>query len=233
MPIQTKAVFFDAADTLFHVKDGVGAQYGRLARKHGVEIDSELLQKKFNESFKAAPPLAFPGRGNDEIKWLEREWWYHLIASVFSEIDFPAFDLFFSEVYTLFEGTEGWSLFPETTEVLHYLKDAGYSLGIISNFDTRLYSVCDALEITHFFKTITVSSVEGVSKPSPDIFTRSLQRAGLNAWETLFIGDSPYYDIEGARGVGMTPLLVDRFSRYSAENGAIRIPDLRSLFGYL
>jgi len=233
MPIQTKAVFFDAADTLFHVRESVGAQYGRLARKHGVEIETELLQKNFNRSFKCAPPLAFPGRRSDEIKGLERDWWYRLIASVFSEINFPTFNLFFSEVYTLFEGAAGWSLFPETVDVLHRLSDEGYVLGIISNFDTRLYSVCDAFGISNLFKTITVSSVEGVSKPSPDIFIRSLQRAGLNAWETMFIGDSPYYDIEGARGVGMTPLMVDRSSHYSDEDGVIRITDLNGLFGYL
>ena len=234
MPLRIKkGVFFDAGDTLFEVKGGVGMIYGRFAEKYGIRVDPGQLESSFKEVFKKSPPLAFPGADESQIEQLEREWWHHLVRSVFNEISFPDFDRFFNEVYTFFEGADAWSLFPETKEVLERLQKEKFQIGIISNFDSRIETICTSLGIRPFFATVTHSSRQGAAKPSPEIFRRALKEAGLSPLESLYIGDSPQHDIEGARMIGMTPLLIDRKGRYTKEGHLPRMTDLRDIFHFL
>lgn len=50
----------------------------------------------------------------------------------------------------------------------------------------------------------------GVAKPHPDIFSRLVQRAGIEPGELVHIGDDPLHDIQGAIEAGITSVWVDR-----------------------
>src|SRR5579863_7483955 len=72
-----KAVFFDAAGTLFEAREPVGHTYARIARQHGLSADDAQVSAGFRRAFASTPGLAFgPGRDAEEIRRLEREWWY-------------------------------------------------------------------------------------------------------------------------------------------------------------
>lgn len=233
MSAKIKGIFFDAGDTLFEVKGSVGAHYSRFAMKYGIEVDPELLNQRFKEVFKRSPPLAFPGVSGPALKRREKEWWYNIVRSVFDDIRFPKFDALFEELYLFFVGPEGWSLFPETDALLDRLHREGYHLGIISNFDSRIDEVCSSLGIRHYFQTVTISSQEGVAKPSPEIFKKALQKAALSPEETVYIGDSPRHDIEGATEIGMRVFLVDRSGRYAKGTEIPRLSSLNGLLDFL
>ena len=49
-------------------------------------------------------------------------------------------------------------------------------------------------------------------KPHPSIFTAAMTLAGVEASESVMVGDSLPHDIDGARGVGMRGVLVHRSS---------------------
>ncbi len=225
-------IFFDAGGTLFDVREGVGFQYRRLARKFGVRLDADSLDRRFREAFRTHPPLAFSCATDEALHARERRWWYDLVAAVCKPADFPDFDAFFAEVYDFFEQPEAWSLFPETMEVLSHLQKEGHPLGMISNFDSRLVPLCRKLDIAHFFKTITFSSGAGVAKPSPEIFRIALKSADVSPGNTLYVGDSPAHDIEGARQMGIPVLLLDRAGRHP-QTAATHIASLRSVLDYV
>ncbi|MFY9268878.1 MAG: HAD-IIIA family hydrolase [Candidatus Manganitrophaceae bacterium] len=231
--MRVEGIFFDAGDTLFEVKGSVGVHYSRFAKEYGVTVDPEFLNRRFKEAFQKSPPLAFPGIGRLALKEAERQWWYHLVRSVFEPILFPRFDSFFDDLFHFFEKPDGWSLFPETMEVLDRLYSKGYSLGVISNFDSRLEGVLRSLNLLHFFKTLTFSSREGVAKPSPEIFKRALKEGQLSPGESIYVGDSPHHDIEGAQAVGMKVFLVDRKGVVPEREGVPRLRSLRELFDYI
>lgn len=233
MANKTKGIFFDAGDTLFEVNESVGAQYSRFAKKYGIDVDPALLNGRFKEVFKESPPLAFPGLSGAALKKGEKEWWYQIVRSVFDEIRFPKFDALFEEIFLFFRGGEAWLLFPDTKATLDRLSKEGHPLGIISNFDSRIDEVCEALGIRRYFQTVTISSREGVAKPSPEIFKRALKKAGLRPEESMYIGDSPHHDIQGAREIGMKVLLLDRKGRYPDEREVPRLSSLSSLFDHL
>jgi putative hydrolase of the HAD superfamily len=73
--------------------------------------------------------------------------------------------------------------------------------------------------VTPFFKIRVISGVEGVEKPDPRIFRLALERAGTKPAESVYVGDSPAFDIEPARGVGMFAVLLDRRGRHPDHPG--------------
>jgi putative hydrolase of the HAD superfamily len=90
---------------------------------------------------------------------------------------------------------------------LQSLKSSGMKLAIITNgpihWQMRKIRHCG---IEPFFDSILISEAEGIAKPNPQIFMRALERCGVQASETMFVGDYPEYDIAGALGAGLLPV---------------------------
>src|SRR5690242_14827670 len=105
-----KAVFFDAAGTLFETRDPVGETYARIARQYGVESNAGAVDAGFRRTFREASPLAFgPGRTPEELRRLEWDWWRDLVAKTFAEIGhFNDFDAYFNSLFEFFADPANW-----------------------------------------------------------------------------------------------------------------------------
>lgn len=206
-----KAVFFDAAGTLFEAREPVGHTYARVARQHGLHADDSAVSAGFRRAFASTPGLAFgPRRHADEIRRLEREWWYGLVRRSFEGLgDFDSFDAFFEELFAYFGDPASWEALPEAQLVLGRLKDDHLKLGIISNFDWRLYRILEGLGLRKFFDTITISSEAGYAKPARGIFATALASLKVEASQAAHIGDSIAMDVRGAQDAGLHPILID------------------------
>lgn len=101
-------------------------------------------------------------------------------------------------------------LFPEVREVLAALCGR-FQLGIISNgpSDLQRYKL-KLFDLERAFDPIVISGEVGVAKPDPQIFRHALELAQVSPTEALYVGDSPVYDITGAKGVGMGMIWVNR-----------------------
>ena len=206
-----KAIFFDAAGTLFEAREPVGHTYARIARDHGLHADDAAVSAGFRRAFASTPGLAFgPHRYADEIRRLEREWWYSLVSRSFEGLgEFDSFGAFFDELFAYFGNPASWEALPEAQSVLRRLKNDNLKLGIISNFDWRLYRILDGLGLRDFFDTVTISSEAGYAKPAREIFATALASLKVDASEAAHIGDSIAMDVRGAQEAGLHPILID------------------------
>ncbi len=224
-----RAVFFDAAGTLFHVKGSVAEVYLRYAEKYGVARTGELLEavnEAFKRAFQDAPPPVFAVNDPIEIKRCERLWWFDIVHSVFYRVGmFERFDDFFDEVFEAFAGSEHWMLYPETLDVLKGLKGSGLELGVISNFDTRLFGILRGLGIADLIATVTIPSLAHAAKPAARIFRVALEQHALDPDEAIHVGNDLKEDLEGARAAGLTGVLLDR----GRKHAALSIPTIRCL----
>jgi putative hydrolase of the HAD superfamily len=99
------------------------------------------------------------------------------------------------------------SLPPDTATTLGALKAHGKRLGVITNGRTeRQRAKLAALGLLDSFDVVLISEAEGVRKPSAEIFRRALQRCDVSAGESVFVGDHPDTDINGARNAGLLPI---------------------------
>jgi len=91
-------------------------------------------------------------------------------------------------------------------ETLEELGSRGIRVGMLSNtiFDQSLFEeeMRDA-NLLRYFDLVMCSSRYGIRKPHPLIFEIALTQLGVAAQETLFVGDSPEYDIVGANAAGL------------------------------
>jgi putative hydrolase of the HAD superfamily len=213
-----RAVLFDAAETLFTTRGSVGEIYSSLARDYGCEAPPDVIQAAFARQFRGAGPLSVED---------QKRWWKDVVHRVFAEVGMVRdFDEFFDRVYDTFRDSQGWALFPETLAVLKQLKGLGLKLGVISNFDTRIYSVLESLGIRSLFDAIILSSETGHSKPDPEIFEAAIAALGFQASQIILVGDSLRDDIEAGSRAGLAAVLIDRRGQYAAQDGVRRISSL-------
>lgn len=223
-----KAVFFDAADTLFYIKNGLGNTYAEPAKKYGIDPDPQELRKAFGKYFPTAPPLAFETESEEELKTLEKQWWYDVVHKVYSDIGmFDKFDEYFHDLFEVFR-TSAWEIFPETNEVLTRLKTRGYKIIVVSNFDSRVYDVCRGMDILDHFDDFVISSESGYAKPSIEIFQLALNRNSLMPDECVHIGDNYMNDFVCPTSIGMNAIFLDRDNEHPDKSIA-RIKDLNEL----
>ncbi len=229
-----KTIFFDAADTLFYIREGLGNTYAAVARKHGAEnANPEQIKKAFSKYFGSAPPLAFGGAAEKERKGLEKDYWKAIVKSVYNEVGmFEGFDAHFDELFEVFR-SKAWELFPESEETLSALKAAGFKLGIISNFDSRVYDVMKDFAINRHFDYFVISSEAGFAKPETRIFSIALDRANVTPSECLHIGDNLNNDFHSPRSLGIKALLLDRDGENESIGRGYTIKDLNEIQKYL
>ena len=113
----------------------------------------------------------------------------------------------------------GLSLFPEATEVLAALGQITYPdgaigrrpLGVVTNGPTEVQRAkADLLGLADFVDVIIISEEFGEAKPGPGIFREALRRCGATPADTVFVGDSPEFDIAGATSLGLRTVWVNR-----------------------
>ncbi|OGN89123.1 MAG: hypothetical protein A2Y88_01170, partial [Chloroflexi bacterium RBG_13_48_10] len=102
---------------------------------------------------------------------------------------------------------------PDARQVVFELTERGYRLGIISNVITTR-EIPDWLEadgLTHYFKSVVLSSVFGRRKPDPEIYWEAARKIGVPPAKCVYVGDNPSRDVVGTRnaGFGMIILLMD------------------------
>jgi len=224
-----RVVFFDAAETLFHVNGSVAEIYLRHAVQFGYPARPEstaLITEAFRRAFHDAPPPVFAATESAHIKDSERLWWFDVVHNVFYRVGmFERFDEFFEHVFDVFADPVSWKLFPEVLPTLRELRNQGLELGIVSNFDSRLFNVLRGLGIADLFDTITISSLAHAAKPSPKIFEMALEQHAVEPGEAMHVGDSVRDDVEGATKAGLLAVLLGRHGKPAPPG----IPAIRTL----
>lgn len=217
MPLRTtpKVIFFDAAGTLMFLPRPVGVHYAEVATRFGLALDPAALDRAFHLSWKAMPPRPITSDGGPQPDD-DKGWWRSLVSMVFrgeaqSGVDGVLgtanatfdFESYFEVIYDHFAEPGVWQAYPEAASVLSDLRARGIPLGVISNFDRRLYANLEDIGLAAYFDHITISSEVGADKPHGRIFERALAAFDATPGEALHVGDDPVRDWAGAEAAGL------------------------------
>jgi putative hydrolase of the HAD superfamily len=210
IPGMPKAIFFDAAGTLIHLRKSVGYHYAFVGARIGLRLDASALDRAFGRCWKQMPvrPAIEGPREEDD-----KGWWRELVNRVLDQVvpglDELDRDAFFEGAYSHFAEPGVWDLYPEVGEVLAGLHGR-FDLAVISNFDGRLRMILEHLGVSKFFSHVFLSSELGADKPDPAIYRRALRLCGTQPDETLHVGDDPERDWEGASRAGLPIFQLER-----------------------
>lgn len=113
---------------------------------------------------------------------------------------------------TLAAWQRGIKLADDAKHVLAELRVLGLRTALITNFDhgPHVRQLLAALGLGPLFDAIFISDEVGSKKPDSRIFRSALRQLGVAAEDAVHVGDSVHDDVQGARGVGIEPILIDR-----------------------
>ncbi len=98
---------------------------------------------------------------------------------------------------------------PHIEELLRFLDEAGIRTGVISNIGWSGASLSRRIKILlpdNHFEFILASSDYGIRKPHSMLFQVALQKAGLEAGDVWYCGDTFEKDVIGAHASGIFPV---------------------------
>ena len=96
----------------------------------------------------------------------------------------------------------------EAVAALEALKAQGKLLGLVTNADVMEIAAWEQSSIRHLFDSTVVSCRVGLVKPEREIYELALRELGVSAAEAVFVGDGGSGELQGARDVGMTAIMM-------------------------
>lgn len=201
--MQFDAIFFDIGNTLFFYN------YEFLSGFLSERFDVQLGPMQLGESHRAAQHELIEqgvlGKSHDEIwyatyrRWLARAGLEQpAVENVVTAIrQHPFNHLFWTRV------GDG------VPEMLDWFRERGFKLGVISNAEGQIKRLIEYAGLNDKFDAIVDSGDLGITKPDAGIFRHALDALGVDAKKSVYVGDLYDIDVVGARGAGLTPVLVE------------------------
>lgn len=212
MSTTTRCALFDFADTLAELqpsRQDIVADYIECAS--GIRVDTDAITR----SYKAADLLmqysSVHTRSMEQRTEFYREYNRHLFALLgVSHLADPA------GLFAAFGERKGhWQLKLGARDTLGELRQRGYRIGIISNFDTRLEQIVyEHLGLASTVDYLHISQNEGVEKPDPRFYLSFFERYGVPIKRSFYVGDSYVLDFLPATGIGLKTWLLDEAGLY-------------------
>lgn len=91
---------------------------------------------------------------------------------------------------------------------LRELRQQGVATALVSNCTEEVAFVWGESPFAGLFDAVVLLATAGCLKLDRRIYELALSELGIDASECLFVGDGANNELEGARRVGMTPVLV-------------------------
>jgi len=226
-----QAVFFDVGNTLLYPYPSVSevcrqvlAQAGHCRDLEAIDSLMPLVDAYYEDRYREDDTF-WTNEGETNGVWvgmyslLARELGLHEDAEELAR-----------RVYDEFGRADRWAAYADVRPAFERLHERGIKVGIISNWDTRLESLLEGLELSDMIDTVISSAAVGLHKPDPRIFELACAQLGVEPGQSVHVGDHHYADILGATAVGMTAVLIDR---HGVDGTGTAIETLDRLEAYL
>ena len=211
-----KAILFDLGLTLIQTAS-FPEIYRQILARFGVtvSIDDIVRAQKATES-------EFDTATYDENH--RKEFWTNYNISLLEKLGIQENSVFLAtQIDELWWACSHVQVYPDVEPTLSQLRAKGLKLGLVSNgFRQDLNHVLGELGLEKWFDAIVCIDSCNCAKPDKQIFLYALDKLVLKPCETVFVGDSIVQDYEGALGVGIKPILIDREGKLPSLYDKIR-----------
>jgi putative hydrolase of the HAD superfamily len=209
-----RAIFFDLGRTLLYPKDPwqavLAASNSALTEtliSHGIAVNPETFLDKFIKKLNQYYA--------DRETSLREETTLAMLRDLLTEEGFrdapaPGMRAALDAKYAVTQ--TNWHLEADAHAMLTELKQAGYTLALLSNAgdDPDVQALLDQNDLRHYFDYIRTSADCGFRKPHPQIFKRAMQHLDLRPEECVMVGDTLNADIKGANALGIYSVWINR-----------------------
>jgi putative hydrolase of the HAD superfamily len=199
-----RAILLDAGGTLIHLDHAF--ILACLAGRGLQRTEAQFLTADAAARRRVGEMVAAGGPSDDTTRWMAYG------TTLLSSLDCEGDHADAIRKLVLHRHNEGrlWAHTVDgTLEALQRVRDAGLTLGVVSNADGRVASFLEHAGLGEVLDFVIDSGAVGVEKPDPRIFLMACDQAGVEPAEAVHVGDVYEIDVVGARAAGVTPLLID------------------------
>ncbi len=111
------------------------------------------------------------------------------------------------DIKILYESFKDWKSYEDVAPVLTELRRHSCKLAVVTNMDTDLFN---NTRLGVNLDLAVTSEMARAYKPNPRIFEYAIGRMGCAKEELLWVGTSPWADIQGARIFGLKVVWIRR-----------------------
>lgn len=217
-----EVIFFDLFGTLFRWSKSPRVAVAEALARHDYIVTPQAVLKARREIERKMPSRdEYPSES-------EPQYWNHYNEELLSKLQVPPSRELQAAIEAEFNQNVKIDLQPDAMPALQALRRTGVALGVISNATFGARRDFARLKLGPLFPQVIISQAVHARKPDPHIFLVALSKFGCAPPRAWMVGDEPDYDVKGARGVGMLPILIDREEQHP-DCTATRIRDLREL----
>jgi len=226
-----RAVTFDAAGTLLLPHPSVGAVYREVLERHGCPYEAKALEAGFRRAFRSTRKPAEGVDGEER----ERRYWRAIVAASIEGLSPPPrdFDRLFEDLWETFAESRRWRLARGARPLLRRLRQRGYRIGLLTNWDARARRVLRGKRLLPLFDEIFISSERGREKPDPEAFRAAAAGLGTRTAGLLHVGDTWEQDVSGALEAGCQAVWLCADASAASSSACPRIARLPDLLGLL
>lgn len=231
-----KAVFFDWFNTLARYEPPREELHSQALKEFGIEVSPQQIMPGLlladRDFFAENVRSPVQKRDPEEQAAVFTRYQNTVLTEAGVKVDPGLLVQIMQKVQQLSVGMT-FTLFDDVLSTLKTLKAQGFILGLLTNYNKDMNPICYELGLEPWLDFVVTSGEVGSDKPNPPIFLAALQRAGVSAAEAVHVGDQYQVDVVGARGVGIRPILIDRYNFYPEVSDCPRISRLAEIVGHL
>lgn len=210
-PGRVRAVFLDVGGTLLkmgrphEVYSDILRQFGHhVPPDHLREVNKRARQRSLDLPGGPGPDHTIDGR----LEYARRE---AMVGYILEELNVDAhLEECRDAIMQSWISRELFPAYDDTGRVLRRLKELGYLVVAVSNWESRLAALCASHGFHQYFDHIVASEAEGHVKPGTRLFEIALERTGVRPDQTVHVGDRLQEDALAARASGLTGVLLVR-----------------------
>ena len=223
-----RAVLLDAGETLLYAPQADAIVAAVVAGETDAGHTTTELRAAWNSVEPAAQARIEAGERPTLSKEQSQRFWFWFYGRFLTRLGVPPerHEMLTRTFYERFTTLDTWDLYKDARPCLEWLRQAGVTLVLVSNWESWLEPLLHHRRIHHYFDALAISGQVGAEKPDAAIFHTALKQSGVTAEEAAHVGDSVTSDVEGAQAVGIRPVLLDRAGTLTPPPG---VPVLRTL----
>ncbi|MBI2109996.1 HAD family hydrolase [Candidatus Woesearchaeota archaeon] len=209
-----KLVCFDVGGTLvYHTRRYQKDEYKKLFKKYGINKNIDIRKISANH--------------------FDVKVWNNLDKAIISymekiKVTKNKEEFFNKRKYSLINGHHHIKFFKETIQVLNHLRNSGYKIAFITNWNQHARDTLEFLGLSRYADHLLISAEHGYRKPHPSLYKTVLKIFKVKPSEAVMIGDDYEKDYLKPKKLGMHALWLDR--RGKSKEG---VRNLKQLIYYI
>ncbi len=220
-----KAVLFDLDRTIFNIDI---PEKEALTHVHKTYIDPQINCDQFIAAYKKENEKWWYKRSRNEasLNDVRHNSMTDALNALNTEISVSVETLYMAYAN---KAQEYWQMYNGALESIARLREKGLKTAIITNGFSVVQRVkIKQMNLEPYFDFFTISDEVNMAKPSAEIFHFTLEKLGVSAGESLYVGDNLHDDYNGAKNAAI-PFLW--FNEHGQENhvGGAEFSDYENL----